>query len=41
MNDKQFLQFWLEKQVVTSKQQTHDKRPKGRNRENNAQILIS
>ena len=41
MNDKQFLQFWLEKQVVTSVQQTHGKRPKGTKRENNALILIS
>ena len=41
MNDKQFWQFWLEKQVVTSVQQTHGKRPKGSKGENNAQILIS
>ena len=31
----------IEKQVVTSMQQTHGKRPKVRNRENNNQILIS
>ena len=41
MNDKQFLQFGLEKQVVTSVEWTHGKRPKGRKRENNAQMLIS